>query len=258
MYGQSHFIGQGRRVSRAIGVALDILLPPQCLGCARIVPEPGTLCAGCWEHIDFLGQPLCHACGAPFEFDHGADTLCGVCARERPVFGRARAVMRYDDQSRDLILGFKHADRTFAAPAFARWMVRAGVGLINDADLVVPVPLHRLRLWRRRYNQAALLALGIAKLAGRQTVPDLLLRTRATPSQGRLSAAQRRVNVRGAFAVRPQRRDLLAGKRVLLVDDVMTTGATVSASARVLLRAGAAAVDVVTLARVVRPVSAGY
>ena len=223
-----------------------------------MVHESGTLCASCWEHIDFLGQPLCHACGLPFEFDHGAETLCGVCARERPVFGRARAVMRYNEHSRDLILGFKHGDRTFAAPAFARWMVRAAAGLINDADLVVPVPLHRLRLWRRRYNQAALLALIIAKLAGKQAVPDLLVRKRATPSQGRLSPPQRRANVRGAFAVRPQRRARLIDKRVLLVDDVMTTGATVSASARVLLRAGAAAVDVVTLARVVRPLAGSY
>ncbi len=166
--------------------------------------------------------------------------------------------MRYDDHSRDLILGFKYADRTFAAPAFARWMVRAAAGLINDADLVVPVPLHRFRLWRRRYNQAALLALGITKLAGKQAVPDLLVRKRATPSQGRLSAAQRRANVRGAFAVRAERRAELAGKRVLLVDDVMTTGATVSSSARALLRAGAAAVDVVTLARVVRPLAGSY
>lgn len=223
-----------------------------------MVHQTGTLCASCWEHIDFLGQPLCHACGAPFEFDHGAETLCGVCARERPVFERARAVMRYDEHSRDLILGFKHADRTFAAPAFARWMVRAAAGLVKDAELVVPVPLHRFRLWRRRYNQAALLTLGIAKLAGKQAVPDLLVRKRATPSQGRLSAPQRRANVRGAFAVRAGRHAGLAGKRVLLVDDVMTTGATVSSSARALLRAGAAAVDVVTLARVVRPVSAGY
>ncbi len=223
-----------------------------------MVHEPGTLCAACWEQIDFLGEPLCHACGVPFEFDHGADTLCGVCVREPPRFERARAVMRYNEHSRDLILGFKYADRTFAAPAFGRWMVRAAAGLIDDADLVVPVPLHRLRLLRRRYNQAALLTLAIAKLAGKQAAPDLLVRRRATPSQGRLSPSQRRANVRGAFAVRAQRRDMLAGKRVLLVDDVMTTGATVSASARVLLRAGAVAVDVITLARVVRPLAGSY
>lgn len=223
-----------------------------------MVHEPGTLCPSCWERIDFLGQPMCHACGMPFEFDHGAETLCGVCARERPVFDHARAVMRYDDHSRDLILGFKYADRTFAAPAFARWMVRAAAGLIADAELVLPVPLHRSRLARRRYNQAALLALGIAKLTGLQAVPDLLVRKRATPSQGRLNPSQRRANVRGAFAVRASRRARLTDKRVLLVDDVLTTGATVSASARTLLRAGAAAVDVVTLARVVRPLAGSY
>lgn len=243
----------GFRLDRVPAIVLNVLLPPRCLGCARVVEEPGTLCAACWERLDFLGPPHCAACGFPFEFDHGEDALCGDCLRTPPAYERARAVVRYDDASRDLILGFKHADRTFAVPAFSRWMARAGAELLEDADLIAPVPLHRLRLLRRRYNQAALLAHGIAKVSGFPVVPDLLVRTRRTPSQGRLSAARRRRNVRGAFAVKGSRADLLKGRRVLLIDDVLTTGATVSACARALVRAGAKAADVLTLARVVRP-----
>jgi ComF family protein len=167
------------------------------------------------------------------------------------VFERARAAFRYDEGSRDLILRFKHADRTDSSPAFARWMARAGDALLGDADLIAPVPLHWLRLFMRRYNQAALLASALAPLAGKPAVNDLLQRRRRTPLQGGGVLARQR-NVAGAFAVDPRRRAGLQDKRVLLVDDVLTTGATVSACASVLLRAGARAVDVLTLARVVR------
>ena len=161
-------------------------------------------------------------------------------------------MLRYDDSSRGLILAFKHADRTHAAPAFGRWMARAGAGLLAEGSVVVPVPLHWTRLFRRRYNQAALLALALAREAGLRAAPDLLIRRRATPSQGRLGAVARRRNVAGAFAVRPGRRNLIDGRRVLLVDDVFTTGATADACARALKRAGADAVDVLVLGRVVR------
>ena len=156
-------------------------------------------------------------------------------------------------RSRALVLGFKHGDRTHGAPAYGRWMARAGAELLREADLVVPVPLHWLRLFRRRYNQAALLAQAVARTAGVPVAVDLLARRRPTPSQGHLSAmAARRRNVRGAFAVRPGRAELVKDRRIVLVDDVLTTGATAESCARTLLRAGAAAVDVLVLARVVR------
>ncbi len=161
--------------------------------------------------------------------------------------------MRYDGNSRALILGFKHADRTEGASGYGAWLARAGAGLLAEADVIAPVPLHRLRLLARRYNQAALLAHALGREAGLPVVADLLLRRRRTVSQGRLSPAQRRRNVAGAFAVKPSRKNLLEGRRVLLVDDVLTTGATVSACARTLRRGGACAVDVLVLARVVRP-----
>jgi ComF family protein len=233
--------------------ALDVLLPPQCLKCRAAVDRQGLLCPACWGEASWLAPPLCAACGFPFEYDEGPGALCAACTRASPLFERARAALVYDDASKALILGFKHADRLEGAPAYGRWLARAGAELVQDAELIAPVPLHRWRLLRRRYNQAALLALSLGRAAGKPCVPDLLARVKATRSQGGLGRAGRAENVRAAFAVRPRRRDALQGRRVLLVDDVYTTGATATACARALLRAGAAAVDVLTLARVVRP-----
>jgi ComF family protein len=231
---------------------LDTVLPPRCLACGCAVDSVAALCPACWVTMRFLEPPLCAACGYPFEFDLGPEALCGPCMAEPPPYDRARAALRYDDASKNLVLALKHADRTDSAPAFARWMARVGSELIAAADLVVPVPLHWLRLFMRRYNQAALLATAVAKLGGKPAVNDLLVRRRRTPSQGGLGRDARRRNVAGAFAAHPRRRHLLEGRRVLLIDDVLTTGATASACAVTLRRAGASAVDVLTLARVVR------
>ena len=212
-----------------------------------------------------LADPQCRCCGLPFAYDpaggpvEGAtgsgsseELLCGACLAAPPAFAHARAVMRYDDASRPLLLGFKHGDRTEAAATFAGWMARAGRDLLAETDIVAPVPLHWRRLFARRYNQAALLTRALAHRASLPEVPDLLLRRRATPSQGRLTRAERQRNVAGAFTVNPRRAGAVAGRRLLLVDDVMTTGATVSACARAVLKAGAASVDVLVLARAVR------
>ncbi|NKB19175.1 MAG: ComF family protein [Alphaproteobacteria bacterium] len=233
----------------------DLLLPRRCISCGTVVEGEGALCAACWPEIRFLSRPHCEACGFPFDFDHGVDALCAACFKEPPLFDRARAVFRYDDASRQALLAFKHSDRTDVAPAFAGMMVQAGGELLADADLIVPVPLHRWRLISRRYNQSALLALALSKTTSVPAVPDLLERTRATPSQGGLGAKARERNVAGVFSVRPGRTTHLSERRVLLVDDVLTTGATVSACTKALLRGGARAVDVLTLARVVRPAS---
>ncbi len=246
-----------RTVRRITEAALDALLPPQCLSCRTPVDRQGSLCATCWSEIDFITDPLCAACGTPFEYDAGTGALCAACIAEPPVYARARAALRYDDRTRSLVLGFKHGDRTERAATFAGWMVRAGAALIADADLIAPVPLHRLRLAARRYNQSAMLANAAGRASGVSIVPDLLVRTRATPSQAGRNRRARADNVRGAFAIRPGRTDRLAGKRVLVVDDVLTSGATLGACAKALLRGGAASVDALTLARVVRPVAAG-
>jgi ComF family protein len=240
-----------RRLGRG---ALDLLFPPLCIICRETVREPHSLCSDCWQQIGFLDGPSCSCCGLPFEIDPGAGTLCATCHARPPAFDRARSVMRYDEFSRTPILALKHSDRHDVAPAFARWMMRTGSALIADADVIVPVPLHRRRLWSRRYNHSALLARALAKLSNKGFDPLSLIRIRGTPSQGEMpSAKARRRNVRGAFKVADARIDRIAGNRVLLIDDVLTTGATVDACARALKRAGAAKVDILTLARVVRP-----
>ena len=232
---------------------LDLVLPVQCLGCGALVDPPGTLCAACWPNLRFIERPLCACCGVPFEFDPGDGALCGACHRRRPEYRRARAAVVYDDGSRGLILGLKHGDRTDVVPAFAHWMARAGSELIAEADLIAPVPLHWTRLFVRRYNQAALLAHAIGRRAGVRVVPDLLVRRKRTSPLGKLGASARRETVRHAFAIHPRRARMIGGRRVLLVDDVHTTGGTADGCSRVLLRAGAAAVDVLSLARTVRP-----
>ena len=254
----------GRQAVRALAAGLlDAILPPLCLICDRPLAATGLLCAACWEDIDFVAPPHCRVCGYPFEFDLGEETLCGACAGSLPPYDRCRAVMRYGETARRLLLGFKHADRTEGAASLGQWMARAGHELRSGTDIIVPVPLHWRRLLRRRFNQAALLAWALAEawrdppFMGDENpptcCPDLLLRVRATPSQGHLSLAQRRQNVAGALKLNPKRRQLLQGRRVLLVDDVMTTGATVEACSRVLKRSGAVEVQVLVLARVMRP-----
>ena len=235
------------------GRALDLVLPPLCLACSEIVSAQATVCSACWTKLNFIAPPLCVCCGMPFTFEAEAGAICGACAASPPIIARARSALVYDDASRPLILGFKHGDRTHSAAAFGRWLARAGGKLLAETDLIVPVPLHRWRLFGRRFNQAALLGHAVARETGLRCVPDLLVRQHRTPSQGGLSRSGRRRNVKGAFALRPARRSLVQDARILLVDDVLTTGATVSECARVLLRAGAAHVDVLTLARVPGP-----
>jgi ComF family protein len=235
---------------------LDLLLPARCLACGAAVESQGRLCAACWRSLTFLVPPQCRVCGYPLPHAQAEAPLCGRCAVAPPAYDRARAALRYDEKARSLVLAFKHADRTDTAGAFGRWLARAGAELLADADLIVPVPLHRWRLLRRGYNQAAVLAQALARATGLPTIPDLLQRHRATPSQQTLSARARQANVTaGAFRPHPWHRRRAAGRRVLLVDDVLTTGATVSACARVLRQAGAAQVDVLTLTRVVRDAS---
>lgn len=240
-----------RRLLRPV---LNALLPPRCLDCGAVVHGETALCAGCWPRFDFIGPPFCACCGFPFAFDPGpGEPLCAACIARPPSYRRARAVLSYGEASRQPILDFKHGDRTGLAPAFGRWLARAGAGLVTGADFAIPVPLHRGRLFERRYNQSAMLALALGRVTGMEMRTDLLARRRATPSQGRLSPSARRRNVRGAFAMTKSSGPAVEGRHILLIDDVYTTGATAEECARVLRRAGAAAVDVLTLARVVRP-----
>lgn len=225
---------------------MDFVFPPQALDGG---PGGGGLSAAGWSRVTFLEAPWCERCGTPFEYEPGPGALCAGCTeRERP-FRRARAACLYDEHSRDLILQFKHADRTELGRLFASWLARAGAELLAEADAVAPVPLHRTRLLGRRYNQAAEIARPLARRAGVPYLPDALRRVRGGGQSGK-SAAGRRRAVQGAFAVPERERRRVDGRRILLVDDVMTTGATAEACARALLKAGAAAVDVAVAARV--------
>jgi len=249
-------LGLETGVKRAARAVLDLVYPPLCIGCRVQVAEPGALCAACWQAIRFLDGPMCDCCGVPFEFDAGPGTHCAGCHASPPAYDRARAVMRYDEHSRGPILAFKHGDRLDLIPAFARWLDRGGRAVLDEADLIVPVPLHSRRLWARRYNQSAELARALAGVSGRPAALTVLERSRATPSQGAMrSAKARRRNMLGAFKVSPRHKSAIAGRNILLVDDVLTTGATVEACARALKRAGAAKVLVLALARVVRPLA---
>lgn len=234
---------------------LNALLPPLCLACETEVSAPHGFCGGCWQTFHFITPPLCTCCGLPFDFETGLSegpALCAACLAEKPCFEKARAVFRYDDAARRVLLPFKHHDRTDLAPALARLMLQAGKELLEEADLLVPVPLHFFRLFMRRYNQAVLLVRALARLAHKPALLDGLKRIRATPSQGHLSREERRQNVKGAFAVTARARPKLLHKTVLLVDDVVTTGATAHACATALMKAGARRVDVLALARVSR------
>ena len=249
MTDQATFLDRVRWTGR---LALDTVLPPRCLACGEMVDQQGQICATCWPGLDFIARPYCTICGTPFAYDMGEDAMCGGCSAEAPAFDRARAALAYSNLSARLIVGFKHADRTHHAPVFARWLAVAGADLLCDVDLVTAVPLHRHRLWRRRFNQSVMMAHALASKTEARVVPDLLVRTRPTPSQSGRTRLQRFENVRGAFAVKASRADAVVGQRVIVVDDVFTTGATLSAVARCLKQAGAAHVDVLTLARVVR------
>ncbi len=233
-------------------LALDLLLPSHCLTCDQPVDAPGQLCPACFEQTNFITDPCCARCGVPFETRErgGATGECANCQADPPPWGQARAALRYDAQSKRIILPLKYGDRVENARALAPMMVRAGAELLRAADWLVPVPLHRTRMITRRYNQAALLAHAVGRLAGRKTLLDALRRVRATTPLAELSPTRRAEEMDGAITVQARRRALLADSRVLLVDDVLTSGSTARACVAALQAAGATRVDVLAAARV--------
>ena len=234
----------------ATRLALDIALPTLCVACREPVDGEGV-CANCWAKLSFIAPPFCPRLGIPFIYDPGPDLLSMEAIANPPAYARARAAVRYDDVARTLVHALKYHDRTDLAPAMGRWMARAGHELLGDADVLVPVPLHWRRGWSRRYNQSGALARSIERQTGVKVASEALRRVRPTQQQIGLSRSQRSSNVQGAFKVAADRNADIAGRRVVLIDDVLTSGATTDACARALLRAKAASVDVLVFARVV-------
>jgi ComF family protein len=237
---------------------VDFALPPRCPGCGAITAEPHRFCLDCWSRLTFLGEPCCAICAFPFDYDVGEDALCGACAADRPRFDRLRAAVAYGEIARAVALKLKYGGRPGVAETMARFMERH-VEVADDASAVgargailAPVPLHRWRIWRRGYNQSALIASALARRCGLEERLDLIERVKPTPPLRGLGGKQRRDALRGAFRVAARHREQIRGRTIILVDDVYTSGATANGCARMLKRAGAGEVRVIAWARVVR------
>ncbi len=233
--------------------ALDLALPPLCPACRDPIEGRG-LCPACWSKLSFITRPYCERLGIPFVYDPGPGILSMEAIADPPAYHRARAAVRFDDVARALVHSLKYGDRLDLAPMMGRWISHAGSEILAEADALVPVPLHWRRLWARRFNQSAMLASAISAESRVPIAAGALKRIRPTVQQVGLSRTERASNVQGAFQVPETGKALVTGRRLVLVDDVLTSGATVDGCARALLRAGAANVDVLIFARVAQPV----
>jgi len=235
---------------RALKPVLDFALPPRCPGCGAVTEAPHRFCLDCWSALTFLGEPCCARCALPFDYEAGAEVECGACLAAPPAFDRLRAAVAYGEISRKVALKLKYGGRPGVAETMARFMARHLAA--EEGTIVAPVPLHRWRIWRRGYNQSALIASALAGRAGLETRLDLVERVKRTPPLRGMGPRERREAVRGAFRIGARHKAALKGRTVLLVDDVYTSGATANACARILRRAGAARVDILCWARVVK------
>lgn len=229
---------------------LDVALPPVCLACSRRVADRDCLCPACWGSIRFIRAPICDRLGIPLRHDTGVRTISAQAFADPPVYDHARAVARFDGVVRQMIHGFKYSDRHHPRRLFGRWLAGAGAEILGGADLIVPMPLHPTRLLMRRFNQAAMLAHEVSRITRVPMDLRVLERVKRTKSQVGMTADQRRRNVQAAFHVGLPRRGRVEGRHVVLIDDVITTGATVDAAARALRVAGARRVDVLAVALV--------
>lgn len=239
-----------RRLFRPLLWAVGLALPPRCLGCGMVLGQDDSLCPTCWAKFSFIAAPRCAACGVPFELQTGDDMLCAPCVARRPAFAEARAAVVYDDLPRRILMRFKYGGRPHLARLMARQIrLAAGAWLDEEDVILVPVPLARWRLWRRGYNQAGLIANALARISRAEALPAGLVRQRATRTSGGLTRSQRFANVRGAFRLGAGIAERIRGRAVIVVDDVVTSGATADACAAALLKGGASSVRVLSWAR---------
>jgi len=229
---------------------VNFLYPPICPICGAPVEEAHCLCPECYKHLNFITEPCCRICGRPFEYKGLSDLICGSCMKKAPAFSMARSVLEYDDFSKQLILAYKHGDRTNLTPLLVKFLLQAENVIFQNVDMIIPVPLHWTRFWKRRYNQSSLLGKALGKKLGIPCYSNILKRVRMTESQGKKTRQAREKNIKNAFRV--ARPDAIKGKKILLIDDVMTTGATITECTKILRKAGAKEVKVITLYRVIR------
>ena len=237
---------------RLFSQLLNIIIPPRCPGSGDIVTEQHQLAPHFWADLHFIEDPKCCICGYPLPFEIGDNALCTACLDQKPYFQMSRSVFVYTPAIAKLILPFKHGDQTELAAIFSKWMAQYGAELFKDADFIIPVPLHYRRFWQRRYNQSALLANHLSKHTGIKTVPDALLRIKNTKSQGYMKPDERKKNVKNVFSIHPKHMEKLRGKKLILVDDVYTSGATIQEISRLLSRDAKAKTYVLTIARAVK------
>ena len=230
--------------------SLDLLFPPQCGLCREIIADNGEICSDCWQKLNFISNPLCKICGYPHEFDMGEGAQCGACMANEPQFHGHRSALYYDEHSKRLVHDLKYYDRPIMVRRLGQWMAQTAPDwLALENVILMPIPIHRYRLWKRKYNQAALLAKTIAKQQNMEVELEGLIRTKNRPPQASLPRAKRLKNLNAAFAVNPK--IAIKNRPIILIDDVMTTGATVNACARLLKKAGSGRVFCLTFARTV-------
>lgn len=226
-----------------------LILPKKCAACEIIIESDSLLCGPCYREIKIISEPHCNLCGTPFEFNVEGITECAVCMAEPPIYNKARALFVYDEKSSKIVTGFKYSDKTHVSDDLAKMFVNFNKEIFDEVDFIISVPMHPLRLVKRRYNQAALLANSVAKIAKKKVFHDILIRTKNTPPQASLSKKERKRNLAGAFEIKKKHLSFLKGKKVLIIDDVITTGSTVNACAKILKKAGAAKVFVLSIAK---------
>ena len=241
-----------RVISYNVAQAINYLLPPVCGNCGEVVLEDVGICSHCWKKLSFISSPCCHLCGYPFNLSIEVGAICGECERRPKSFAQCRASLVYDDHCKDMIIGYKHGDKTYLAKLFSKWMALSGGEVLERADIIIPVPLHPRRLLSRKYNQAALIAQDLARLNDKQYVPNLLIRSKNTKSQGHVSYQGRWKNVSSAFHLNKKYSSHIKNKRIVIVDDVYTTGATLDACAKALKQEEIKSVDGLVLARVTK------
>jgi ComF family protein len=225
---------------------IETIYPPQCIACEAATADPHAFCPTCWSGIRFITRPYCSRLGSPFQHDYGGEMLSPAAIADPPRFDAARAVAIHDGVAREVVSRFKYGERLDLVRAMGRMMAASGAEMLSSADILLPVPMHRLRLFRRRYNQAALLANEIGRITGKSVLVDALERIKRTPQQVGLNRNERRANLAGAFRVSESARARLAGRHVVVIDDVRTTGSTLNACAHILRKAGAARIDALT------------